>query len=213
MKILIVDDHVLFRQGLVSLFNDVPDFEVSGQVGTVSEAISLARQTQPDMVLLDYGLPDGKGPAAAKVILSENPECKIVYLTMHMNDEELFAAIRSGAKGYLLKTTSITTLLENLRAVQNGQSAMSPMMTSRILTEFARLGAGQGKKQEALGSLTPRELEVLHEIALGSTNQEIAENLFMAKNTVKRHVHSIFRKLNVPNRHSAAKIAREHGLG
>ncbi len=213
VKILIVDDHLLFRQGLASLLHSAPDFEVSGQAGTLREAVDLASQIKPDIVLMDYGLPDGKGPEAAKAILSKNPSCRVVFLTVHIDDEDLFAAVRSGAKGYLLKDTPITLLLDNLRAVQNGRTAMSPMMTGRILQEFARLGAGDGKQHEALASLTHREIEVLHELALGSSNREIAQKLFMAENTVKRHVHNILLKLDVSNRRDSGQFcpgARSH---
>lgn len=213
MKILIVDDHVLFRQGLVSLLHSEPDFEICGQAGTVAEAIELARAMHPDMVLMDYSLPDGKGPEAAQSILIDNPKCAVVFLSVNANDEELFAAIRSGAKGYLLKDMPITMLIEKLRAVQGGEVAFSPTLAGRVLAEFARLSPGPGKQHDAFSLLTPRELEVLHEIARGSTNREIADKLFMAENTVKRHVHSILEKLDLPNRRSAANWAREHGLG
>jgi DNA-binding NarL/FixJ family response regulator len=212
MKILIVDDHTLFRQGLANLLHDEPDMEVCGQAGTYAEAIHLAKKLRPETILLDYRLPDGNGVDAARAILAENPGCRIVFLTVQMDDEELFDAIRTGAKGYLLKSVPISTLLEDLRAIQAGDAVLSSSMTDRVLKEFVRLKDNHRLQDEVLALMTPREIEILEELTLGSTNKEIASHLFMAENTVKRHVHNILAKLGVRNRRAAAKWAREHGL-
>jgi DNA-binding NarL/FixJ family response regulator len=212
MKILIVDDHTLFRQGLANLLHDEPDMEVCGQAGTYAEAIDLAKKLRPETILLDYRLPDGNGVDAARAILAENPGCRIVFLTVQMDDEELFDAIRTGAKGYLLKSVPISTLLEDLRAIQAGDAVLSSSMTDRVLKEFVRLRDTHRLQDEVLALMTPREIEILEELTLGSTNKEIASHLFMAENTVKRHVHNILAKLGVRNRRAAAKWAREHGL-
>lgn len=209
MKILIVDDHELFREGLASVLDSEPDFEVCGQAGTFAETIQLARRLRPDMVLMDYGLPDGNGAEAARIILAENPKCLVVFVTVHINDDELFAAIRSGAKGYLLKSVPIHRLKDNLRMIQAGGAVLSPAMTDRLLEEFNRLGHDGGQRHQPL---TPRETEILKQIVKGSTNKEIAAELFIAENTVKRHVHNILVKLDVPNRRMAAKWAREQRL-
>jgi DNA-binding NarL/FixJ family response regulator len=212
MKILIVDDHTLFRQGLANLLHDEPDMEVCGQAGTYAEAIDLAKKLRPETILLDYRLPDGNGVDAARAILAENPGCRIVFLTVQMDDEELFDAIRTGAKGYLLKSVPISTLLEDLRAIQAGDAVLSSSMTDRVLKEFVRLKDNHRLQDEVLALMTPREIEILEELTLGSSNKEIASHLFMAENTVKRHVHNILAKLGVRNRRAAAKWAREHGL-
>jgi DNA-binding NarL/FixJ family response regulator len=212
MKILIVDDHELFREGLASLLHSEPDFEVCGQAGTFAETIEMARKIQPEMILMDYGLPDGNGAQAARIILAENPKCLVVFVTVHVNDDELFDAIRSGAKGYLLKSVPIHTLLKNLRTIQAGDAVLSPTMTGRVMEEFARLGDGRRHQHQRLSLLTPRETEVLQQIVRGSSNKEIAGELFMAENTVKRHVHNILEKLELPNRRAAAKWARQQGL-
>lgn len=209
MKIIIVDDHVLFREGLAAIIRSESDMEVIGQAGTVQEAIEIVRELKPEMVLMDFGLPDGTGADATRTILNKHPECKIIFLTMSEEDEDLFAAIRSGAKGYLLKNMHPSKLISTLRSVQKGESALSRSMTLRLMEELART-----KEPPRPGdpTLTRRELEVLRELASGLSNQEIAERLFISENTVKYHVHSILEKLNLSDRRDAALYAREHGL-
>jgi two-component system NarL family response regulator len=212
MRVLIVDDHVLFREGLVSLLETQPDISVAGEAGRVSEAIGMARELEPDLILMDFGLPDGTGLEATQAILAEQPEAKIVFLTVHEQDDRLFAAIRSGAKGYLLKNVPVSKLLDYLRGVERGEAAVSPAMTSHILDEFARLGSGPDPGPAELDELTTREVEVLQEVARGATNREIADRLCISENTVKNHVGNILAKLNLRNRREAAGFARRHGL-
>jgi DNA-binding NarL/FixJ family response regulator len=209
MKIIIVDDHVLFREGLAAIIRSESDIEVIGQAGTVEDAIEIVRELKPEMVLMDFGLPDGTGADATRTILNKHPECKIIFLTMSEEDEDLFAAIRSGAKGYLLKNMHPSKLISTLRSVQKGESALSRSMTLRLMEELART-----KEPPRAGdpTLTRRELEVLRELASGLSNQEIAERLVISENTVKYHVHSILEKLNLSDRRDAALYAREHGL-
>ena len=211
MKLIIVDDHVLFREGLAAIVRSEPDIEVIGQAGTVQEAIEVVLELKPDMVLMDFGLPDGNGADASRAILKEYPACKIIFLTMSEEDENLFAAIRSGAKGYLLKNMHPAKLVSTLRSVQKGESALSRSMTLRLMEELARTKEPQ-RSGEGDPTLTRRELEVLRELAAGLSNQEIAERLFISENTVKYHVHSILEKLNLSDRRDAAIYAREHRL-
>ncbi len=133
MKILIVDDHILFRDGLVGILKARPEFEVVGEAGTVSEAIEKARRLKPDMILMDWGLPDGDGSQAAQQILSEQPECKIVFLTIYEADEKLYAAVRSGAKGYMLKNVPSEKLIHALLDVEAGKPAISRKMTGQLM--------------------------------------------------------------------------------
>jgi DNA-binding NarL/FixJ family response regulator len=209
MKIIVVDDHVLFREGLAAIIRSETDIEIIGQAGSVQEAIELVKILKPDLVLMDFGLPDGTGADATRAILKEYPQCKIVFLTMSEEDEHLFAAIRSGAKGYLLKNMRPSKLISTLRSVQQGESALSRSMTLRLMEELARTKASS---PTADPTLTRREMEVLRELASGVSNQEIAQHLFISENTVKYHVHSILEKLNLSDRRDAAIYAREHGL-
>jgi len=209
MKIIIVDDHVLFREGLAAIIGTESDIKIVGQAGSVQEAIELVKELKPDMVLMDFGLPDGTGADATRAILEEHPNCKVVFLTMSEEDEHLFSAIRSGAKGYLLKNMRPSKLVSSLRSVQQGESAISRSMTLRLMEELART-----KEPTRVGdpTLTRRELEVVQELALGKSNLEIAEHLFISENTVKYHVHSIMEKLSLSDRREVASYAREHGL-
>jgi len=212
MKILIVDDHVLFREGLVGILQARPEFEVVGEAGTVSEAIEKARQYKPDMILMDWGLPDGDGSQASTQILAEQPECNIVFLTIYEADEKLFAAIRTGAKGYMLKNIPSAKLIRALLDVESGSSAISRKMTGQLMEEFSRTTEKHQMQPEAFYKLSPREMDVLQELVSGATNREIATELFISVNTVKHHIHSILDKLGVENRRQAADFARARGI-
>jgi len=209
IRIVVVDDHILFREGLVSIIRSEPDIQVIGQAGTVKEAIEMVDSQNPDIVLMDFGLPDGTGVDATQVILEEHPDCKIVFLTMSEQDENLFAAIRGGAKGYLLKNMHPTKLVATIKSVFEGESALSRSMTMRVMEELARSKAPEHKGDP---TLTQRELEVLREITSGYSNSEIADHLFIAENTVKYHVHSILSKLGLSDRREAAEYAKQHGF-
>jgi DNA-binding NarL/FixJ family response regulator len=212
MRILIVDDHVLFREGLVGILHARPEFDVVGEAGSVAEAIAQAHQHKPDMILMDWNLPDGDGSQASKQILAEQPDCKIVFLTIYEADEKLFTAIRSGAKGYLLKNVPSANLVRALLDVDAGNSAISRAMTGRLMAEFAKSPDVDQPRSGAFRNLSPREMEVLKELAKGATNREIGDTLFISTNTVKHHIHNILDKLGVENRHQAAKLARENDL-
>ncbi len=211
IRIVVVDDHVVLRDGLVTLLRAQPDFQVLGEAGSVEEALAVVRQTEPDLVLMDYSLPDGTGPEAAREILGFLPSVRIVFLTVHEEDDALFTAIRSGVKGYLLKNISSADLLCQLRGVVKGEAAISGEMTSRVLSAFARTANPRQEPADGM-ALTERELEVLRELARGATNQEIADRLFISIHTVKNHVHSILEKLSVDNRREAAKRALKDRL-
>ncbi len=209
IHLMIVDDHVLFREGLASIFRSEPDIEVAGMAGSVREAVEAARVVKPDMILMDFSLPDGTGADATRQILAEHPACKIVFLTMSEEDGNLFDAIRSGAKGYLLKNMQPSKLAVALRSVQNGESALSRTMTMRLMEELSRT-----KKVEVPldVTLTLREMDVIRAVASGLSNAEIARQLFISENTVKYHVHSALGKLGLSDRKQLAAYAREKGL-
>lgn len=211
-RIVIVDDHVILRDGIVSILNEQPDFEVVGQAGSVADALQVVRAYGPDLVLMDYGLPDGTGLEATREILASNPQTNVVLLTVHEEDDLLFDAVRSGAKGYLLKNISAKEMLAKLRGLSQGDAAISPAQTKRILSEFARTAPRQPADQDETIPLTDRELEVLRLIVKGASNKDIGAQLHISVHTVKNHVHHILDKLKVGSRREAAEVAVKNRL-
>jgi DNA-binding NarL/FixJ family response regulator len=212
IRLVIVDDHALFREGLASIIQLEKDIEVSGLAGTVQEAVEVVRTLKPDIVLMDFSLPDGNGAEATRIVLNEHPNCKIIFLTMSESDENLFAAIRSGAKGYLIKNMSPSKLVTTIRSVQRGESALSRTMTLRLMEELSRTKEPERLENTSLAKLTRREMDVLRALTNGMTNKEVANHLYLSENTVKYHVHSILDKLNLPDRRAAANFAKEHDI-
>jgi DNA-binding NarL/FixJ family response regulator len=212
-KILIIDDQILFREGLMSLFRSTPDFDMVGCAGSVFEGSELAAVHKPDIILMDFSLPDGTGLDATRAILARLPDCKIVFLTVYAADENLFAALRLGAKGYMLKNVSSTDLLSSLRALDRGEMAVSRKMMSTVLNEFSHVPWPGSGAENLLTKLSPREMEILREIEAGATNLEIAEHMFLSVNTVKHHIRNILSKLNLKNRRQAASLAHQLGKG
>jgi len=208
MKILLVDDHILFRQGLSSLLKSQTGFDVIGEAGSVLQAIEMARTLKPDLVLMDFSLPDGTGLEATQAILKQDPSCKIVFLTVYETDDKLLAAMRLGAKGYLLKNVPIANLLASLQALERGEPAISRLMAGRIIEEFVRMENPVPGNADALNRLSRREREILQEVSKGQSNQEIANRLFISENTVKHHVHSILAKLELHDRREATSYAK-----
>jgi DNA-binding NarL/FixJ family response regulator len=211
-RVLIIEDHILFRDGLINLFESTPEFEVVGDADTVYEGVEKARNLAPDIILMDFSLPDGTGLDATKIILSEMPQCKIVFLTVHEADEKLFAAIRVGAKGYLPKNVARSDLISSLRALDRDEIAISRKMASHIVEEFSHSSLQATNHDELLSRLTPREMDVLGELQKGFTNQEISDQLFISENTVKHHIRNILKKLEVENRREAGLIASQVGV-
>jgi two-component system nitrate/nitrite response regulator NarL len=210
-RILIVDDHILFRQGLASLIGSQSDFTVVGEAGSVSEACQLARKLVPDLILMDFSLPDGTGAEATRAILEELPDVDIVFITVHDSDEFLMEAVCSGAKGYLLKNLPVAKLLDSLHGLARDEAAISRQMTSHLMKLISNQNRDRysGNVDDLL--LTARELEVLRELATGASNQEIAGHLCISINTVKNHVHNILQKLELDNRRQLAKFAVDQG--
>lgn len=212
IRLLIVDDHVLFREGLSSLFKAQPDFDVVGEAGSVQEAIDLARSLKPDLVLMDFSLPDGTGLDATQSILSDNRRTDIVFLTMHDEDDRLAAAIRLGARGYLLKNIAVSKLLAALRGLERGEAPISRAMTTRLLEMFAKTDDNAHMQGKELDLLTEREHEIMRELLHGGTNREIADRLFISENTVKNHIHSILEKLHLSNRREIIRFAQNQRM-
>ena len=212
IKLLIVDDHILLREGLVSLFTTQPGFDVVGEAGTVAEAISLSRDLKPNLILMDYGLPDGTGLEATQAILAEDPDTNIIFLTVHEAEDDLFAAIRSGAKGYLLKNIPVAKMIDAIKGMMRGEAPISREMTTHILAEFARNRRPESDNAQKDQIFTPRELDVLQEVVTGASNKEIADKLFVSVNTVKNHIHNMLSKLELKNRRELAKYAEIHSI-
>ncbi len=212
MRILIVDDHILFREGLAGLLRAQPDMEIVGECGSVHEAVEQALLEKPEVILMDFSLPDGTGLEATQAILADLPATQIIFLTVHDNDERMISAMRAGAKGYLLKNLSVNKLLASLRALERGEAAISRVMMARVLEEFAQSTQQPAAGPSPLVGLTSREIQVLEELADGITNQEIAIRLFISENTVKNHIHNILEKLELHNRREAIEFARKNGL-
>ena len=212
MRILLVDDHTLFREGLASLLQAQPDISFVGMTGSFQEAVEIASREHPDIVLTDFVLQDGTGLDVGRRILKLYPETRVVFLTVFDEDEKLFAALRIGAKGYLLKNVSVTNLLGYLRGVYRGEAALTPAMTSRVLTRFTKLSRpALPPVSRRIKGLTARELEVLREVCVGATNRAIADRLCISERTVKNHMSNIFAKLDLKNRRAAAHQARSLG--
>ncbi len=213
MRILIVDDHSLFRDGLARLLNSQPDFEVVGQAGTIQEALTLMEAQKPDLVMMDLGLPDGSGERTITRILENSRDVNVVFLTIHASEELAFTAIRRGAKGFLMKDIAATALLTALRQLKRGELAVSRATLSHMVDELLPITAPRNSVDNPSEvTLTIREIQVLAEVGAGYSNSEIAGNLSISENTVRVHIHNILQKLNFRNRQEAAVYARRHGL-
>lgn len=214
IKMILVDDHSLFRIGLVHLFNSQPDFQVVGEASTIEDAISLVETKHPDLVLMDLGLPDGSGVASVSKILQIDPNTNIVLLTIHESVDFALTAIELGAKGFLLKNISASALLTSLRALEKGELAVSRTIMSRFINDFkpflARYRGQETSKVDV--TLTRREIDILIALGEGDSNMAIAKRYMISENTVKVHVHNILRKLKLQNRHEAANYAERVGL-
>jgi len=211
MRILLADHHILFREGLVGLLSADPEIEVVGITDNAREAVEKAIGLQPDILLLDLDLSDRKGLEVLKTVNKKCPEIKVIILTVLMTDELMLAAVENGAKGYLLKDIPAFHLIKALKAVQRDEAAFSRTMTRRIVDEIARKSATEDQSF-GFDQLTDREKEVLEQICIGASNQEIATHLNISENTVKAHVRKILDKLNLQNRREAKKLALQQGF-
>jgi len=213
IKILLVDDQPLFREGLRTLLSVQADFEVVGEAGNGEEAIRLARSLLPSVVLMDLQMPVLDGVAATRRLRAEQPVCRIIVLTTFDDDEMVFDGLRAGAVGYLLKDAPSEKLAEAIRVAARGETFLQPSVAAKVVAEFARLSRKTAVIQDPLiESLSERELEILRLIAQGASNREIAGALFLAEGTIKNHVTNILGKLEVRDRTQAALKAKETGL-
>lgn len=209
IRVLVVDDHTLFRSGVISLLSRQPDVEVVGEAADGLEGVKRAKQLEPDIVLLDLHMPGVPGKEALRLLTEEVPSAKVVMLTVSEDAQDLLDCLRSGAVGYLLKNTDIDALVDSLRRAHEGDSVVSPEMTGKLV-QGIRTPPGNAAAS-AMASLSGREREVLRQVARGASNKEIARSLDLAESTVKIHVQHILRKLGLQSRVQAAVFAVEHG--
>jgi two-component system NarL family response regulator len=208
IRVLIVDDHALFRRGLQMVLEGETDIDVVGEASDGHEAIERAESTTPDVVLMDVRMPKRSGIEATRMIKDTLPSTKILMLTISDEEADLYEAIKAGASGYLLKEISIEEVADAVRAVQQGQSLISPSMASKLLNEFAAMVKRRDERTQVPGPrLTERELEVLKLVAKGLNNRDIGQELFISENTVKNHVRNILEKLHLHSRMEAVVYA------
>jgi two-component system NarL family response regulator len=209
IRVLVVDDHALFRRGLEMVLAQESDIEVVGEAGDAVAAVDRAAELLPDVVLLDVRMPKGSGIEACVQIKGVAPSARIIMLTISDEEADLYEAIKAGATGYLLKEISIDEVASAVRAVHDGQSLISPAMASKLLTEFALMAKRSNDRTEQVPTprLTDRELEVLKLVARGLNNRDIARELYISENTVKNHIRNILEKLQLHSRMEAVVYA------
>jgi DNA-binding NarL/FixJ family response regulator len=211
-RVLLADDHALFREGLAGIINAQPDMEVVGEANDGLEAFVKAQELKPDLILMDVQMPGMDGLEATRQIKQVLPGTTIVMLTVRDDDEKLFHALKNGAQGYLLKDIRSQEMLEMLRGALRGEAALSSSLAGRMLSEFRRLSKGGVTDKEDDSGLTEREQQVLLQASQGATDKEIAIALNISLNTVKTHIRNILAKLHVRTRREAAQVAKGRGL-
>ncbi len=212
VRVLLTDDHALFREGLAGIISAQPDMQVVGQANDGLEAFVKAQELKPDLILMDVQMPGMDGLEATRQIKQVLSETIIVMLTVRGDDEMLFESLKNGAQGYLLKDIQSQYMLEMLRGALRGEAALSPNLAGRVLSEFRRLSKGGVSEKEDDSGLTEREQQVLVQASNGATDKEIAVALNISLNTVKTHIRNILAKLHVRTRREAAKAAKVKGI-
>jgi len=214
IRVLLVDDQALFREGLETLLSVHTDIQVVGQAGNGQEAVEVAASVRPDVVLMDVRMPILDGVGATRRLKKALPQCRVIVLTTFDDDEYIFDALRAGAVGYLLKDVDSAQLVAAIHATARGESILQPSVAAKVITEFTRVSSmvPAAQMEPLIEPLSERESEILALIATGASNREIAEQLFIAEGTVKNHVTHILGKLGVRDRTQAALKAREMGL-
>lgn len=209
VRLLIADDHPLFRAGVVASFVGADGFQVVAEASSAEVAVDLAQRLRPDIVLMDVAMPAMGGIAATAQIVRSDPGARVVMLTVSEDPDDLFAALRAGARGYVLKGVSAAELLGIVRRVADGEAYVTPVLAAELLVEFSR----PSKTHAPFGTLSQREAEVLELVRRGLTNREIGERLGLAEKTIKHHMTTILQKLHVRSRTEAALLADGRGRG
>jgi DNA-binding NarL/FixJ family response regulator len=212
-RVLIADDHALFRYGMRAMLGAAPRYEVVGEASTGEEAVAMAAELKPDIVLMDLQMPGINGIEATRQIMGDSPHVGVVVVTMFEDDDSVFAAMRAGARGYVLKGADAEEVLKVVGAVAEGEAHFGPEIAKRLMGFFASHQSATAPLPRAFPEITEREEEVLSLIAQGKSNQEIARELYLTIKTVRNHASNIFLKLQVADRAQAVIRAREAGLG
>lgn len=211
LRLLVVDDHEVVRQGLAALLDRRESFQVVAEAGTVADSIEQARRHRPDIVIMDVRLPDGSGIEACRAIRAEFPATRVVMLTSYPDEEAVLSAIVAGASGYLLKQIRARDLVAALETVGRGESLLDPAVTEKVLDRIRRIATGSSENDE-MSQLTSQERKILLLVAEGKTNKEIASEIFLSDKTVKNYVSSILAKLNLERRAQAAAFVAKHRI-
>ncbi len=212
LKLLIVDDHAVFREGLRTLLDMEEDFTVTGEASRGADALAMAAEEPPDVILLDLHLPDGLGSDFCSQLLEISPESKILILSAYEDDAEISTALISGASGYVLKTVGGERLADNIRSVYRGEVLLAPSVAAKVVHQLSRVREKSTRREESLQVLTPREREVFSLASKGLKNSEIAAELFLSEKTVKTHLRNIYNKLDLASKAELRLFALEMGL-
>jgi two-component system NarL family response regulator len=212
LKLLIVDDHAIFREGLRALLDMEDDFTVIGEASSGKEAMTMVADEPPDVILLDLHLPDGNGSEFCRHLLKISPQSRVLILSAYDDDQEVSAALISGASGYVLKTVGGERLADNIRSVHGGEVLLAPTVAAKVVRQLSRLKEDTGRQEEALEALTPREREVFFLASRGLKNAEIAEELYLSEKTIKTHLRNIYNKLNLASKAELRLFAVRMGL-
>jgi two-component system NarL family response regulator len=212
LKLLIVDDHAIFREGLRALLDMEDDFSVIGEASRGDEAISMVTEEAPDVILLDLHLPDGSGADFCHELRQVSPQSKVLILSAYDDDQEVSAALIGGASGYVLKTVGGERLADNIRSIYRGEVLLAPTVAAKVVQQLSRLQEESGRQEEALNALTPREREVFFLASTGLKNAEIANELYLSEKTIKTHLRNIYNKLNLTSKAELRLFAVKMGL-
>ncbi len=212
LKLVIVDDHAIFREGLRALLDMEEDFEVIGEASRGDEAVVMVADEAPDVILLDLHLPDGSGADFCRDLLEVSPQSKVLILSAYDDDQEISAALISGASGYVLKTVGGERLADNIRSVYRGEVLLAPPVAAKVVQQLSRLQQETTRREESLHALTPREREVFHLASRGLKNAEIAAELYLSEKTIKTHLRNIYNKLDLTSKAELRLFAVKMGL-
>ncbi len=212
LKLMIVDDHAIFREGLRALLDLEEDFDVIAEASRGDEAVLLAAEEKPDVILLDLHLPDGSGADFCRDLLKASPNSKVLILSAYDDDEEISAALIAGASGYVLKTIGGERLADNIRSVYGGEVLLAPSIAAKVVQQLSRLQQETSRREESLHALTPREREVFYLASRGMKNSEIAAELYLSEKTIKTHLRNIYNKLDLTSKADLRLFAVRMGL-